>query len=131
MDDPLFALKVLTAVAGLLGYLGQTYVLTPQVQDQFIYKDRNPLYGDIIKYTLYAMNLSLCICALCPWLKISATPLWAWAAVAFSGVVLLLHFIESWSFRRVRHLLFALPVRIVAALLITYLTQAALSEANA
>ena len=131
MEYALIALKAVTAAAGLIGYLGQGVLLAPETQDNLIYKDRNPLYGDMIKYTLYAMNFCWVICALCPWWKITATPMWAWAAVAFSGIALLLYFLESGSVRYVRNLIAAFPVRIGIAWLITYLTNVAMGTANA
>ncbi|WP_132982844.1 hypothetical protein [Thermomonas haemolytica] len=131
MDNALVALKVITAATGLVGYLSQIVILTPEIRDDFIYKGRNPLYGDLIKYTIYAINFCLFIRALCPWWKVSATPMWAWASVGFSGLVLLLYFLESGASSRVKSLVLALPIRVGIALLITHLTQLALASTNA
>jgi hypothetical protein len=130
LEHALTALKIVTALGGVFGYVIHTVVLAPEVQDHFIYKDRNPLYGDAIKYALYAVNFCLVACAFCPWWKLSATPMWAWASVFFSGVVYLLYAIESKFFYRKLRLI-GLFVRVCISGLITLLTHAALNAANA
>jgi hypothetical protein len=130
LDQALTTLKIVTAFTGVVGYLAHGILATPEIQSEMIYQDRNPLYGDVIKYTLYAINFCLVVCALCPWWKLSATPLWAWASVVFAGLAYALYAIESKTIYRKR-LLIGFVVRACIALLVTYLTNAALLATNA
>ena len=130
MEHALVALKIVTAVAGFISYVVFALLSAPEIQEEFIYKSRNPLLGDLVKYVLYAMNFCLVICALCPWWKVSAAPMWAWASVAFSAVAYLLYLRESRSFC-VRCAVIGISVRACVAVLVTYLTHSVLNGANA
>lgn len=90
MVNALLGMKVIAVVHGIIGYIGAVFVLSPELQADLIYQDRNPLVGDVKKYLTLSMCLCLVLCCFCPWFKPSATPLWAWLALGFhllSGLV--------------------------------------------
>ena len=130
MEIAFTALKIVTAAGGIFGYVVYVIVLAPEVHDEFIYKDRNPLMGDLIKYLLYGMNFCLVICALCPWWKISATPMWAWASVCFCVVASIIQFLQLPSFC-IKCWVIGLSTRAAYAGVVTYLTHLVLFTPNA
>jgi hypothetical protein len=107
------------------------FALAPEIQDEIIYKNRNPLLGDLKKYLIYLMCFFLVLCAVCAWLKPSATPLWAWLAVgiyALGGLVdLVTQRGRSWCWRCMAT---GLAVKIAAAGALTYLASSYVLQAN-
>ena len=83
MENALLYMKVIAVAHGIVGYLGGAVTAAPEIQAVAIYQDRNPLAGDVKKYLIYSMCFCLVLCALCPWFKPSATPMWAWLALGF------------------------------------------------
>jgi hypothetical protein len=81
LENPLLLLKVVAVAHGVLGYVGFFFALSPEFQEEIIYKGRNPLIGDIKKYLVYLNCFLLLICALSAWFKPATTPLWAWLAL--------------------------------------------------
>jgi len=83
LDNALLLMKVIAVAHGAIGFAGGVFAASPELQDEVIYKGRNPVVGDAKKYLIYGMCFCLVLCAFCPWFNPSATPLWAWLALGF------------------------------------------------
>jgi hypothetical protein len=115
-------MKVIAAAHGVLGFIGGVFTASPELQDEVIYKDRNPLVGDVKKYLSYGMCFCLVLCAFCPWFKPSATPLWAWLALGFHLLSSLFEIATQrghvWC---ARCIVTGITVKTIAAVALTYL----------
>jgi hypothetical protein len=131
LDNTLLLLKIIAVAHGVLGYVGAIFTLTPEIQDEIIYKNRNPLAGDIKKYLIYLMCFCLLICGLCPWFKPSATQLWAWLALGIYMLGALVDLVTQkgrvWCWRCMAT---GITLKAIAAGALTYLANAHVSAAN-
>ena len=131
MINALLLMKAIAVTHGILGYIGAAFVLSPELQTEVIYKNRNWLAADVKKYLIFGMCLCLVLCAFCPWFKPSATPLWAWLALGFhllsSALDVTTQRGRVWCWRCTAT---GVTVKASAALALTYLASVHASVSN-
>jgi hypothetical protein len=131
MITTLLLMKVIAVAHGVLGYLGVAFVLSPELQAEAIYKDRNWLVADVKKYLIFGMCLCLLLCAFSPWFKPFVTPFWAWLALGFHLLSSVLDVTTGrgrvWCWRCIAT---GVTVKAIAALALTYLASVYASAGN-